>query len=226
MPRDSYLAMDLAICPNCLYAFQPDDDQQRVPGHVRDLVRSKSYLSIFADHDEAKMPARGWVGYVKIQASRNVTPRDVGSLCLRGSWVGRELGDLTTEQQLLDEADGYLDDALRRGLSKGDPAMVMYLLGEINRRRGGFLRGREALTFLGNNPRFRYPALLLTVLIEEEDSTPYWSLHSPEEMEKYSSRFKGLFPALRSIPPGKVDFYAEELADQSDQPDEDDRRKF
>ena len=50
--------------------------------------------------------------------------------------------------------------------------MVMYLLGEINRRRESFLRAREMLTFLGNNPRYRYPALLLTVLIEEEDSTP------------------------------------------------------
>ncbi|MFH0825613.1 MAG: hypothetical protein V2B18_22895, partial [Pseudomonadota bacterium] len=86
--------------------------------------------------------------------------------------------------------------------------------------------GREVLTFLGNNPRYRYPALLLTVLIEEEDSTPYWSLHSPDAMERNSTCFKGLFPALRSIPPGKVEFSPDELLEQSEQTDKDDSRGF
>jgi len=116
-------------------------------------------------------------------------------------------------------ADGFLDDALRRGLTKGDPGMVMYLLGEINRRRGEFLRAREMLTFLGNNPRYRYAALLLTVLVEEEDATPYWSRHAPDQMEQHSPRFKGLFPSLRSIPPGKTEFFPDELSEPSEQPD-------
>ncbi len=109
---------------------------------------------------------------------RGVSTRDLGLLSLRASWSARELGATKTEAELLSKAAAWLDDALRRGLTKGDPGMVIYLLGEINRRRGEFLRGREMLTFLGNNPRYRYPALLLTVLIEEEDSTPYWSHYS------------------------------------------------
>jgi hypothetical protein len=96
---------------------------------------------------------------------------------------------------------------------------VIFLLGEINRRREELLRAREMLMFLGNNPRYRYAALLLTVLIEEEDSTPYWSQHPPDQMELQSPRFKGLFPALRSIPPGKTEFYPHELSEQSEQPD-------
>ncbi|MGC8604429.1 MAG: hypothetical protein ACP5VS_12195, partial [Desulfomonilaceae bacterium] len=158
--------------------------------------------------------------------TRGLNPRDLGILALKGSWVARELGALQTESELLDKSDHYLDEALRRGLTKGDPAMVMYLLGEINRRRETFLRAREMLTFLGNNPRYRYPALLLTVLIEEQDSTPYWSQHSPERMEQNSPKFKGLFPPLRSIPPKKIDFSPHELKEGVEQSDGDDLRKL
>jgi hypothetical protein len=152
-------------------------------------------------------------------ALRGLNPRDLGVISLRGSWVARETNSLGSEEHLLVLADKYLDEALRRGLTKGDPGMAMYLLGEINRRRGEFLRAKEMLTFLGNNPRYRYAALLLTVLIEEEDSTPYWSRHAPDRMEQHSPRFRGLFPALRSIPPGKTEFYPDELSETSEQPD-------
>jgi hypothetical protein len=93
------------------------------------------------------------VALVSILDAKRLNPRDLGIVSLKGSWVARELGSLETEKELLTLADAYLDDALRRGLTKGDPGMVIYLLGEINRRRGEYLRGRETLTFLGNNPR-------------------------------------------------------------------------
>jgi hypothetical protein len=140
-------------------------------------------------------------------------------ISLKGAWVARELSSVDTEEDLLALADAHLDDALRRGLTKGNPGMIMYLLGEINRRRGEFLRAREMLTFLGNNPRYRYAALLQTVLIEEQDTTPYWSRHAPDQMEQNSARFKGLFPALRSIPAGKTEFYPEELSETSERPE-------
>jgi Uncharacterized protein conserved in bacteria (DUF2225) len=190
------------------------------------MVRSPKYTKIWNSRTGEEFLARGWLALVTILATRGVNPRDLGVVSLKGSWAARELGCLETEVDLLQAADAYLDDALRRGLTKGDPGMVMYLLGEINRRRGEFLRAREMLTFLGNNPRYRYPALLETVLIEEEDTTPYWSLHSPDQMEQHSPRFKGLFPALRSIPPRKTEFSLEELKEQSEKTDEDDRREL
>ena len=197
-----------------------------VPGHVKELVRSKDYLDIFEAGPEEEHAARGWIALLSIFGAKRLNPRDLGILSLKGSWVARELGSVETELELLKMADAYLDDALRRGLTKGDPGMTIYLLGEINRRRGEFLRGREILTFLGNNPRYRYPALLLTVLIEEEDSTPYWSHHPPDRMERHSPGFKGLFPALRSIPPRKVAFSSEELREESHRHDEDDGHGF
>jgi len=190
------------------------------------MVRSKNYLNIFKSHPAEDRSSRSWIALLSVLEARSLNPRDLGIMSLRGSWVARELGNSDTEDELLALADSYLDDALRRGLTKGDPGMVMYLLGEINRRRREFLRSREMLTFLGNNPRYRYPALLLTVLIEEDDSTPYWSHHSPDQMEQHSSRFKGLFPALRSIPPKKTDYSPDELREQSERHDEDDRRRF
>jgi len=182
--------------------------------------------NIFAKHPEHKHPARSWVALVSVLDARRLNPRDLGITSLKGSWVARELGCLNTEEELLGLADAYLDDALRRGLTKGDPGMVMYLLGEINRRRRELRRAKEMLTFLGNNPRYRYPALLLTVLIEEEDSTPYWSHYAPDRMEQHSPVFKGLFPALRSIPPNKIQFSANELRDDAERSDEDDRQSF
>jgi hypothetical protein len=226
VPRDCNRSADIAICPDCFFTARIQDFDQKVPGHVKELVRSEEYTSIFKSSSDEERSARGWLGLVTLLEAKGLNPRDLGVLSLKGSWVAREQGCLETEQELLQASDAYLDEALRRGLTKGDPGMVMYLLGELNRRRGEFMRGREMLTFLGNNPRYRYPALLLTVLIEEEDTTPYWSLHSPDQMEQHSSRFKGLFPALRSIPPKKVTFSPEELADQEPcaQSDEDDRR--
>ena len=217
--RDCNRSSDIATCPTCLFTARAQDFHARVPGNVKDLVRSSDYKAIFSPYPEVEHLARGWVALVSVLEVRGLNPRDLGLMSLRGSWVARELGNLETERELLEMADNYFDDALRSGLTKNDPGLIIYLLGEINRRRGEFLRGREILTFLGNNPRYRYPALLLTVLIEEEDSTPYWSQHSPDRMEQHSPRFKGLFPPLRSIPPGKIEFSPDELAEQSEKPD-------
>ncbi|MCA1960232.1 MAG: DUF2225 domain-containing protein [Desulfomonile sp.] len=219
VPRDCNLSVELATCPNCLFTSRVEDFRRRVPGHVQDLIRSREYVKMFKSHEDEAYSARSWLAHLSILEARGLNPRDLGVISIKGSWVARELESLSTEAELLKAADCFLDDALRRGLTKGDPGMVMYLLGEINRRRGEFLRAREMLTFLGNNPRYRYPALLLTVLVEEEDSTPYWSRHAPDQMEQHSPRFKGLFPSLRSIPPGKTEFFPDELSEPSEQPD-------
>jgi hypothetical protein len=193
---------------------------------VKELVRSDAYISHFEDGVPEELPVRSWRALIDILDAKGLNPRDLGLTSLKGSWLARELNNPELEHQLLARADFYLDDALRRGLTKGEPGLLIYLLGEINRRRGEFLRAKEMLTFQGNNPRYRYPALLLTVLIEEEDSTPYWSLHAPDRMEDQSPRFKGLFPPLRSIPPGKTEFSPTELAESAQEPDEDDRRSY
>lgn len=224
--RDCNLVAHVATCPHCLFSAKTSEFKSRVPGHVKDLVRSPEYTDIFKPYPEEQHQARSWIALVSILGTRKLNPRDLGIISLKGSWAARELGSLDTEEELLAMADSYLDEALRRGLTKGDPGMVIYLLGEINRRRGAFLRGREMLTFLGNNPRYRYPALLLTVLIEEEDSTPYWSHYAPDRMETHSPSFKGLFPALRSIPPKKIDFSPDELREDSEEPGEDDGRRL
>jgi uncharacterized protein (DUF2225 family) len=226
LPRDCNRSSDIAVCPECLFTARVQDFNQRVPGHVKELVRSQKYVRILNSRTGVDFLAAAWQALVSIMETRGLNPRDLGVLSLRGSWAARELGELEIEDDMLKSSDAFLDDALRRGLTKGDPGMVMYLLGEINRRRGEFFRAKEMLTFLGNNPRYRYPALLQTVLIEEEDTTPYWSLHSPDQMEVHSSRFKGLFPALRSIPPKKTEFSAEELKEPSEKSDEDDRKRF
>jgi uncharacterized protein (DUF2225 family) len=226
VPRDCNRSSDIAICPDCLFTARAQEFNQKVAGHVKELVRSEEYISIFHSGSNEEFHARGWIALVSLLELAGLNPRDLALMSLKGSWAARELGCLETEEELLETADAFLDDALRRGLTKGDPAMVMYLLGEINRRRGEFLRAKDMLTFLGNNPRYRYPALLLTVLIEEEDKTPYWSLHSPDQMEVHAPRFKGLFPALRSIPSRKKAFSVDELSDQDhfEQSDEDDGR--
>ncbi|AFM25296.1 hypothetical protein Desti_2616 [Desulfomonile tiedjei DSM 6799] len=225
VPKDCNRSSDVATCPHCHYTSLVQDFHQRVPGHVKELVKSQDYLELFEHESEEEQCARSWLALTSIFRAKGLNPRDLGLLALRGSWFAREIGALDAEEELLTKADRFLDDALRRGLTKGDPGMVIYLLGEINRRKAEFLRGKEMLTFLGNNPRYRYPALLLTVLIEEEDSTPYWSHYAPDQMEQFSPRFKGLFPALRSIPPKKIDYSPDELREQSEQPD-DDRQRF
>jgi len=226
LPRDSNRVSDTATCPNCFFTYRTQDFQTRVPENLKLVVRSSAYQSIFVVESSEERRAGSQLALLTVLEAKGLNPRDLGILGLKCSWAARELGALRTEALLLEKADFFLDDALRRGLTKGDPAMVMYLLGEINRRKESFLRAREMLTFLGNNPRYRYPALLLTVLIEEEDSTPYWSRHSPERMEQNSPKFKGLFPPLRSIPPKKSEFSPEELREGVEQSDGDDLRKF
>ncbi|MDD3472327.1 MAG: DUF2225 domain-containing protein [Syntrophaceae bacterium] len=226
VPRDCNRASDVATCPNCFFSYRTQDFDSRVSENIKSLVKSKKYSDIFKSATIEDLCALGRCGMISILETRGLNPRDLGIVSLKSSWVARELGSTVQEMSLLENADKFLDDALRRNLTKGEPAMVMYLLGEINRRREEYLRAKEMLTFLGNNPRYRYPALLLTVLIEEEDSTPYWSNYSPDKMEQLSPRFKGIFPALRSIPPLKVDFSPDELNDAQQKPDEDDRQRF
>ncbi len=219
VPRYCDRSFEVVTCPDCLYTSHINSVDARIPGHIKELVGSAAYRDTFKTSPSEAHKARSWLAYVSILEARGLNPRDLGIAGLRGSWMARELDSLGTEGELLAMADAYLDDALRRGLTKGDPGMIIYLLGEINRRRGEFLRAREMLTFLGNNPRYRYAALLLTVLVEEEDTTPYWSRHAPDKMEQHSPRFRGLFPALRSIPPGKTEFYPDELSEPSERPD-------
>jgi uncharacterized protein (DUF2225 family) len=226
LPRDSNRLSDIASCPNCFFTYRTQDFQTKVPENLKAVVDSSAYQSIFVVESSEERRARAQLALLSVLEAKGLNPRDLGIMGLKGSWTARELGATRTEQELLEKADSYLDDALRRGLTKGDPAMVMYLLGEINRRRESFIRAREMLTFLGNNPRYRYPSLLLTVLIEEQDPTPYWSQHSPERMEQNSPKFQGLFPPLRSIPPRKTQFSPEELREGLEQSDGDDRRKF
>ncbi len=225
LPRDTCGSSDIITCPSCMYTCRVQDYTKRAPGHVKEMVKAQDYLNIFKGAYEDPT-ARSWIALVNILDCRRINPRDIAIVSLKGSWVAREIGCLKTEKELLSYADLYLEESLRRGLTKSDPGMSIYLLGEINRRRGEFLRARETLTFLGNNPRFRYPALLLTVLVEEEDSTPYWALHAPDQMEKHSARFKGLFPALRSIPPKKTEFSPDELSNKNIEPGEDETRRF
>jgi hypothetical protein len=226
LPVDSGLDTEIATCPNCLYTAFPKDFEAPVSGQVRSLIGSKEYINIFEPRSSEESTVRGWLAMLAILDVKGPSPRDLGLLSIRGSWLAREMCSLEIEAELLEAANSFLDDSLRRGLTKGDPGLVIYLLGEINRRRGCFMRAKEMLTFLGNNPRYRYPALLLTVLIEEEDPTPYWSFHAPDEMEARSPNFKGLFPALRSIPPGKCDFSKAELSENAESSDEDDSRRF
>lgn len=225
VPRDCNRSSELATCPECLYTARVQDFSARVPGHIKDLVKSDKYVGIFKKYQIHEFVARKWIALISIFETRGLNPRDLAVMSLKGSWAAREYSNLKTETELLDLADSYLEEALRRGLTKGDPGLIMYLLGEVNRRRGDFRRGREMLAFLGNNPRYRYPALLETVLIEEEDTTPYWSHHAPDQMELHSHKFKGLFPSLRSIPPGKTEFYPDELKESMEKP-EDDRHKY
>ncbi len=219
VPRDCNRSSDVIACPECRFTALAEFFENAVSGAVREIVQADEYTEIFRTLPNEDEGAKRRIAHVRLLEAAGSNPRDLGIECLRGSWVARETCSMQTELELLERADAYLDDALRRGLTKGDPGMVIYLLGEVNRRRGEYFRAREMLTFLGNNPRYRYPALLLTVLVEEEDSTPYWSYHSPDQMEQHSPGFKGLFPPLRSIPPGKTDFYPDELSEQSEQPD-------
>lgn len=226
VPRDCNRSSDVATCPNCFFSYRTQDFDSRVSENIKTLVKSKKYAEVFSSAKAENLAAVGRAGMLSILETRGLNPRDLGIVSLKGSWVARELGSTETEKVLLDKANKFLDDALRRNLTKGEPAMIMYLLGEINRRREEYSRSREMLTFLGNNPRYRYPALLLTVLIEEEDSTPYWSNYSPDKMEQLSPRFKGIFPALRSIPPRKLEFSPDELDEAHHKTDEDDRQRF
>lgn len=226
VPRDCNRASDVATCPNCFFSYRTQDFDSRVSENIKTLVKSKKYVDIFRTADPESFSSFGRLGMLSILETRGLNPRDLGIVSLKGSWVARELGSNENEKNLLEKSNKFLDDALRRNLTKGEPAMVMYLLGEINRRREEYLRAKEMLTFLGNNPRYRYPALLLTVLIEEEDCTPYWSHYSPEKMEQLSPRFKGIFPALRSIPPLKTEFSPDELNEPKQKSDEDDRKRY
>lgn len=217
IPADSNLSSEIAICPECLYVSQFHDFDEPVnrdiPGNVTDLLRSAQYKGMFADSSGDEFLARGWIALgMRLEACGVFTLCDLGAINLRGSWAARELGCLDVESELLSSSAKCFENALALRLPQGSPGRLIYLLGEINRRRGEFLQAREKLTFLGNNPRYRYPALMQFRLVEEEDSVPYWSVYTPEQMEQASPRFKPrLFPLLRSIPPKKTTYSREEI---------------
>ena len=215
IPADSNLSSEIAICPECLYVSRFHDSAEpsgpEIPRNVKYLLRSVEYEGIFADSSGDEFLARGWIALgARLEACGVFTLSDIGAIYLRGSWAARELGCLDVEAELLSRSAKCFDNALALRLPHDAPDRLIYLLGEINRRRGEHRRGGQIVTFLQKRP-YRYSALMLITLMEEEDSVPYWSLYAPEQMEQASPRFKGVFPLLRSIPPQKTTFSPEEI---------------
>ena len=122
LPRDSNRVSDTATCPNCFFTYRTQDFQTRVPENLKLVVRSSAYQSIFVVESSEERRAGSQLALLTVLEAKGLNPRDLGILGLKCSWAARELGALRTEALLLEKADFFLDDALRRGLTKGDPS--------------------------------------------------------------------------------------------------------
>ena len=78
VPTDCNLVTEVAVCPECSYAAPPEDFDGRVPGHVKELVRSDAYVSLFKGCPPELLPVRSWRALINILDAKGINPRDLG----------------------------------------------------------------------------------------------------------------------------------------------------
>lgn len=143
----------VAVCPCCHWA-----------AYVHDFEKL-AYLPRYSDSDMARVlrehlreQRRLYPGSRKYQlaaasyARAGTPPQGVAELHLRGVWCARYENDTAWEQYHLEEAVRWYERAVSEGLSGFGEKRAVYLLGELNRRRGRFEEAVRWFDRLGTAP--------------------------------------------------------------------------
>jgi uncharacterized protein len=149
-----HLKAEISMCPNCYFAVRGDfPDVDLTPSERDELAErlaSDGLLKVFG----GASPARPWLPFHAAEVSgkgRDLPARELGEICLRASWVCRKELDRPFESAFQTRAIRHFIRSLKEDpLPDRTLSVVVYLVGELNRRLG---QHREALNWYANAER-------------------------------------------------------------------------
>jgi|Deesub1362A_J573_1020465.scaffolds.fasta_scaffold00035_17 hypothetical protein len=163
----------VAVCPCCHWA-----------AYIRDFDKL-AYLPRYSDGDLAQVlrehlreqrvlypGSRKYQLAARTYARAGTPPQGVGELYLRGVWCARHESNAAMEHYHLRESVKWFERALSQGLSGFGRKRAVYLLGELNRRRGRFDEAVRWFDSLDSAPDWlRSWAGRMGALAREQNST-------------------------------------------------------
>ncbi|MGI8649783.1 MAG: DUF2225 domain-containing protein [Rubrobacter sp.] len=140
---------EITVCPECLFAAREsfsDLDFSPVTRHdIEERISEDGLLKVFRASDPP------WFPFHAAEVSgkgRGLPARELGELCLRGSWVCRKENEKPFESAFQTRAIRHYIRALDADdLSDRNLSVTTYLIGELSRRLG---QHREALNWYVN----------------------------------------------------------------------------
>lgn len=147
-----HLQSSVTLCPACSFAATEAFEEILLTSdereELRELLREDGLLSVF----RAAHPP--WLGYHAAELcgkERGYGYKELGDLCLRGSWVCRNEREQPFESTFQLRSIRYYIRALNDEYLDGrELSVTTYLVGELNRRLG---HHREALNWYVNAAR-------------------------------------------------------------------------
>lgn len=144
-----WMRSEITVCPECLFAAREDfSDIDLSPATRHDTeerILEDGLLKVFRVSDPP------WFPFHAAEVSgkgRDLPARELGDLCLRGSWVCRKENEKPFESAFQTRAIRHFIRALEEDdLSDKNLSVTTYLIGELSRRLG---QHREALNWYVN----------------------------------------------------------------------------
>lgn len=152
-PADSSRALRAAVtmCPRCCFASREDFGELELPFDERldieDRLREDGLIRVM----RASRPP--WLAFHAAEVcgrERGFDAKQLGDICLRGSWVCRRERESPFESTFQLRAIRHFMRAVESELYGRELSVTAYLVGELNRRLG---RHREALNWYVNAER-------------------------------------------------------------------------
>lgn len=141
------------VCPKCYYSSFKEDFLNIRKKHITVLqkdVQERKTIARNSDFDKERTHYLALISYELAAHCYNLTDgsrEKIGNLYLKAAWLAREVKIWSLEKKFLKEAlQSYCEAYESEPNPKIDHSLIVYLIGELNRRLGNY---REALKFLG-----------------------------------------------------------------------------
>ncbi|MDI6785678.1 MAG: DUF2225 domain-containing protein [bacterium] len=141
------------VCPKCYYSCFREDFLSIKRKYVAVLqkdIQKRNAIARNSDFNKERNHYLALISYELAAHCYNITDgskEKIGNLYLKASWLAREVKIWSLEKKFLKKAlQCYLQAYESEPDLKMDNSLIVYLIGELNRRLGNY---KEAIRFLG-----------------------------------------------------------------------------
>jgi hypothetical protein len=141
------------VCPKCYYASFSEDFENVKKKYIEILKKDEKERRLIAKGSDFNKERTHFLALISYELAAhcyqitNSSNEKIGNLFLKAAWLAREVKIWSLEKEFLKKALTCYQEAYEKDPDlKMDHSLIVYLIGELNRRLGNY---KEALKFLG-----------------------------------------------------------------------------